>query len=95
MLKFAKPIKFAYYGCHDSNTPRERGDLFRFSGIAECADGREAADKAKIVMPTGFYGYVVIVAYGATPVFADLLVSGVFVDNRRIEDFNDNSTRRG
>jgi hypothetical protein len=77
-------MKFAFYGCHDDNTPFSRGDLFRFAGCMDCADGAEAKEKAKVALPLGFVGYVVIVANGMTPDFNDLLVSGVHVDNRRL-----------
>lgn len=75
-------MKYSYYACHDLNIPAERGDLYRFAGKLECTDGAEAREKAKIVMPIGFVGYVVFVTSGVTFDFADLLVSGTFVDNR-------------
>lgn len=79
----AKGIEFAYYGCHDDNTPGDRGDLFRFVGIVNCADGIEAKARAKRVMPLGYVGYVVIVANGLSDGHTERLVSGVHVDNRR------------
>lgn len=75
-------MTFAFYGCHDENIPRERGDLFHYAGMLDCKDGAEAKDHAKVAMPRGFVGYVVIVSQGVTPAYPDLLVSGVYVDNR-------------
>lgn len=79
-----KPEKrrtFAYYGCHDEAVTGATGDIFYYVGKLDCADGKEARENAKIAMPIGFYGYVIITE-GMGCKDDTVAVRGVYVDNR-------------
>lgn len=77
-----KPATFYFYGCRDADDPLEDGDLFMFAGQAECAGYTDARKRAASIMPNDFVGYVIFTDLVGGAGKSDILVNGVFVDNR-------------
>lgn len=73
---------FYFYGCADRDESMEDGDLFMFSGMVECDDYTEARGRAASTMPLDFVGYVVFTDLIGGASKSDILVNGVYVDNR-------------